>query len=57
MDIISTLVNAVTGFVNAVVNAILVVGVALIWGIIIAGVIGVIIFLILKARERVKREK
>jgi len=57
MDIISTLVNAVIGFVNAVVNAILIVGVALIWGIIIAGVIGVIIFLILKARKRVKREK
>jgi hypothetical protein len=57
MDIISTLVNAVIGFVSAVVNAILIVGVALIWGIIIAGVIGVIILLILKARKRVKREK
>ena len=57
MDIISTLVNAVTGFVNAVVNAILIVGVALIWGIIIAGVIGVVILLILRARKRVKREK
>jgi predicted ABC-type sugar transport system permease subunit len=56
MDIISTLVNAVIGFVSAVVNAILIVGVALIWGIIIAGVIGVIILLILKARERAKRE-
>jgi hypothetical protein len=57
MDIISTLVNAVTGFINAVVNAILVIGVALIWGIIIAAVIGIIIFLVLKARDRVKREK
>ena len=57
MDIISTLVNAVTGFINAVVSAILVIGVALIWGIIIAAVIGIIIFLILKARDRVKKEK
>jgi hypothetical protein len=57
MDIISTLVNAVTGFINAVVSAILVIGVALIWGIIIAAVIGIIIFLVLKARDRAKREK
>ena len=57
MDIISTLVNAVTGFINAVASAILVIGVALIWGIIIAAVIGIIIFLVLKARDRAKREK
>ncbi|MEL7671957.1 hypothetical protein [Methanobacterium sp.] len=57
MDIISTLVNAIMGFVNAVINTILIIGVALIWGIIAAIVIGVIIFLILKARERVKRER
>ncbi|MEN6294062.1 MAG: hypothetical protein ABFC34_02980 [Methanobacterium sp.] len=57
MDIISTLVNAIMGFVNAVINTILIIGVALIWGIIVAIVIGVIIFLILKARERAKRER
>jgi len=57
MDIISTLVNAIMGFVNAVINTILIIGVALIWGIIAAIVIGVIIFLILNARERVKRER
>lgn len=57
MDILSSLIDAVTGFISAVVSALLVVGVAVVWGLIIAGVVGVIVLLILKARQRAKKEK
>lgn len=56
LDALSTLVDAIINFFNTVINAILVVGVGVVLGIIIAAIIGFVVLGIIRARDRIKKK-
>lgn len=56
LDAFSTLVDAIINFFNAVINAILVVGVGVVLGIIIAAIIGFVVLGIVRARDCIKKK-
>ncbi len=55
LDALSSLVDAIINFFNAVINAILVIGVGIFLGIIIAIIIGFVVLGIIKARDKIKK--
>lgn len=54
LDALSSLVDAIANFINTLTTAILAVGVGIIYGIIIAVIMGFVILGIVKARNRFK---
>ena len=55
LDVLSSIVDAISNFIDAVINAILIVGVGVIYGILIALIIGFIVLGLVKTRDRFKK--
>lgn len=56
LDALSSVVDAISNFIEAVVNAILIVGVGVIYGILIALIIGFLVLGLVKFRDQFRKK-